>query len=170
MSLARKFPTSKETVRATPGDTKVVQAMAEALPVRVPLVPLPGCSHHSTSASGAVTAPGPGVGEPGSAAGCDSLRPAPADDPGAGVAFTARCSMTTIYWDAGHDPVRPSWDCASCDRPWPCEPAREHLAAHLGNVALAVHMWNRFEEAAIDMWHAPFEEVFERFIGWTRRP
>jgi hypothetical protein len=75
--------------------------------------------------------------------------------------------VTTIYWDAEHEAERPSWDCAKCGRPWPCDPAREHMMAYLGWVALAVYMWGRLDEAVLDLHNVPAGELFERFLSWT---
>ncbi|GLY06032.1 MULTISPECIES: hypothetical protein [Actinoplanes] len=68
---------------------------------------------------------------------------------------------------AEHVPARPSWDCTSCGRPWPCDPARERLAVGLGRIELAVLMWDHLEEAARDMPHTPASELFDRFLRWT---
>jgi hypothetical protein len=78
--------------------------------------------------------------------------------------------MTAVFWDSEHEPERPTWDCARCGRPWPCDPAREHLASYLGSVALAVYMWERLDEAAGDLHRLPPSELFERFLRWTRAP
>ncbi|MET8150669.1 hypothetical protein ACIBSW_11315 [Actinoplanes sp. NPDC049668] len=63
---------------------------------------------------------------------------------------------------------RPTWDCASCGMPWPCDPARERLAAELGLVQLAMYMWANLEEAAGDLPDLPTTEAFDRFLAWTR--
>lgn len=76
--------------------------------------------------------------------------------------------MTVVFWMSDHEPERPSWDCDTCGRPWPCDPAREHLAAYLGRIALAVHMWERLDEASGDLRQVPASELFERFLAWTR--
>ena len=68
-----------------------------------------------------------------------------------------------------HLPHRPSWDCLSCGRPWPCDPAREELAARLDGVALAIYVWDRLEEAAGELPPTPSQELFDRFLRWTRR-
>jgi hypothetical protein len=65
-----------------------------------------------------------------------------------------------------HVEERPSWACRTCGRPWPCEPAREELAA-LDPVALRIQMWTRLEVAAQDMPTGPASELFERFLRWT---
>jgi hypothetical protein len=77
-------------------------------------------------------------------------------------------SVTAVFWDAEHEPEKPSWDCARCGKSWPCDPAREHLASYLGRIALAIHMWERLDEAAGDLRTLPPSELFERFVSWTR--
>ncbi len=69
-----------------------------------------------------------------------------------------------------HIEERPSWDCGACGKPWPCDPAREELAATLTPVAPRTQMWTRLEEAAQDMPTTPAREPFERFIGWLADP
>ena len=76
--------------------------------------------------------------------------------------------MTTTNWDAEHEAERPSWDCANCGRPWPCDPAREQLKAHLGPVIVAIHMWGRLDDAVLDLRGVPTGELYERFLSWTR--
>jgi hypothetical protein len=71
---------------------------------------------------------------------------------------------------AEHAAHRPSWDCRSCDKPWPCDPAREALAAAMDPVGLAVLMWVRLEEAVTDLPRVPPAELFERFLHWTHHP
>jgi hypothetical protein len=75
--------------------------------------------------------------------------------------------MTGIGEQTEHSPARPSWDCLSCGRPWPCDPAREELSRHNGRVDLAVTMWDYLEEAARDMPQTPASELFDRFLRWT---
>ncbi|PRY17014.1 hypothetical protein CLV70_15710 [Pseudosporangium ferrugineum] len=72
--------------------------------------------------------------------------------------------MTTIYWDAEHEARRPSWDCVKCGRPWPCDPAREHMKAYLGWVALRIYMWGRLDEATHDLRTVPVRELLARVI------
>lgn len=69
-----------------------------------------------------------------------------------------------------HTPARPSWDCLACGRPWPCDPAREQLTRRYDGIGLAVYAWDRLEEAAGDLNGVPAEELFTRFLAWTRRP
>jgi hypothetical protein len=68
---------------------------------------------------------------------------------------------------AEHIAERPSWDCRACDKPWPCDPARERLMLEMDRVPLAIYMWVNLEEAARDMPLGPVAELFERFIKWT---
>ncbi|GIF21874.1 hypothetical protein BJ973_002201 [Actinoplanes tereljensis] len=71
--------------------------------------------------------------------------------------------------DGGHRPKRPEWDCAACGRDWPCDPAREELAADTGGgTTLAVLMWTYLEDFALDAGPGPFAGAFDRFIAWTR--
>jgi hypothetical protein len=66
-----------------------------------------------------------------------------------------------------HVPCRPSWDCWSCEKPWPCDPAREELATVYDTVTLAQFMAQRVVEAARDLLTTDPAELFERFIAWT---
>ena len=66
-----------------------------------------------------------------------------------------------------HAAARPSWECRSCGKGWPCDPARERLALEMDRVSLAVFMWLNLEEAAGDMPLQPASELYERFIDWT---
>ena len=76
--------------------------------------------------------------------------------------------VTTVFWISDHEPAKPSWDCDTCAAAWPCAEAREHLAAYLGQVALAIHMCERLDDAAGDLRHVPPPELFRRFLSWTR--
>jgi hypothetical protein len=66
-----------------------------------------------------------------------------------------------------HTPARPSWDCLACDRPWPCDPARETLRSELDLVQLAIYMWGQLDEAVTELPTCPPSELFERFLKWT---
>lgn len=72
--------------------------------------------------------------------------------------------------NAGHLPVRSTWDCDTCGRPWPCDAARERLAAEYRgrHTALTILMWQYFEDYARGAGPGPLGEAYERFIGWTR--
>ncbi|RZU48585.1 hypothetical protein EV385_0302 [Krasilnikovia cinnamomea] len=70
---------------------------------------------------------------------------------------------------AEHLPIRPSWTCVACSQPWPCDPARRHLATGTGGgTALAVLMARYFEDFCRDRRDAPLHVAFERFLAWTR--
>jgi hypothetical protein len=75
--------------------------------------------------------------------------------------------VTTPAGAEDHIAARPSWDCRSCGRPWPCDPARAALAVEMDRVALAVFMWCNLGEACRDMPVRLPAELFERFIRWT---
>lgn len=66
-----------------------------------------------------------------------------------------------------HIEERPSWDCRACGKDWPCDPAREHLAAELSPTALRINMWTRLEVYAQDHPHGPVGEMFDRFLRWA---
>jgi hypothetical protein len=66
-----------------------------------------------------------------------------------------------------HIPDRPSWRCRSCGDPWPCDQARDQLAARMDKVALATHMWAQLDHAFDDQPIGPPAEMFDRFIHWT---
>ncbi|MDT4994800.1 MAG: hypothetical protein QOH97_4692 [Actinoplanes sp.] len=73
--------------------------------------------------------------------------------------------VTAIAED--HTADRPSWDCRLCGKTWPCDPAREQLAARMDKISLAVYMWANLDEACGDLPKGPPSELFERFIRWT---
>ncbi|MCW2139444.1 hypothetical protein BXY51_004005 [Actinoplanes cyaneus] len=61
---------------------------------------------------------------------------------------------------------RPSWECRSCGRPWPCEPARAVLAAESDRVSLALYMSGHLERAVADLPRRSPPEMFDRFLRW----
>jgi hypothetical protein len=67
-----------------------------------------------------------------------------------------------------HIAGRPSWDCLACGKPWPCDRAREQLAGEMDTVQLAMYAWVNLAEAAEDIPAMPADEMFERFLAWTR--
>jgi hypothetical protein len=69
---------------------------------------------------------------------------------------------------AEHAAVRPTWDCAACGKPWPCDPAREQLAAELPRTYLIVYLSIDMVDAARDQPTMPPGELYERFIAWAR--
>jgi hypothetical protein len=69
---------------------------------------------------------------------------------------------TTVLHTAG----RPHWDCLACGRPWPCDPAREAMAADQAPTPTTLFMSSLLVEAARDMPASTPQELYERFIGW----
>ncbi len=68
-----------------------------------------------------------------------------------------------------HLPGRPTWDCLSCDKPWPCDPARERMAAESPDVASLAFLMTRYlEDYAQEVQPWPPGEAYDRFIGWVR--
>lgn len=71
-----------------------------------------------------------------------------------------------------HLPRRPSWDCAACDKPWPCAPAKVLLSEEFeGNrLSLSVYMSAQLhdalnETATNDSGHR-IGDLFDRFMDW----
>jgi hypothetical protein len=87
--------------------------------------------------------------------------------PGSYDLSSAPPSMTSATGALDHEPARPSWDCRSCGKPWPCDPARERMIADLDPVALAITMWHILEDAVLELPGMPPGELFDRFISWT---
>ncbi len=68
-----------------------------------------------------------------------------------------------------HVADRPSWDCRVCDKPWPCDPAREQLVKEYDDlIALRIFLWTCLEQAVGQMPASPAGELFERFLAWAR--
>lgn len=69
-----------------------------------------------------------------------------------------------------HQPRRPTWQCGRCGQPWPCSPARVELSeAYDGDrVGMAVYMAIQLYEAAAEAASVTSEDLYERFVAWTR--
>jgi hypothetical protein len=67
-----------------------------------------------------------------------------------------------------HLPDRPSWNCVACERPWPCGPAREHLASTMTPTRLAAYAVAQMGAAAADLPGVPPAKLHRRFLGWMR--
>jgi hypothetical protein len=66
-----------------------------------------------------------------------------------------------------HCADKPSWLCAACGEPWPCEPATQSLIADTGSGTLLVlYMSIDMIDMARDHPKVPARELHERFIGW----
>ena len=68
-----------------------------------------------------------------------------------------------------HIADRPSWNCRSCGRAWPCHPARAHLWVEFrGNpTALRIYLVLNAVEAARDLPEVDRTAIDNRFVGWA---
>jgi hypothetical protein len=69
-----------------------------------------------------------------------------------------------------HQPVRPTWTCASCGREWPCSTRRAQLLAEYEGAvtSLGLAMSAYLQEAARDLPTAYAGDLHHRFLGWIR--
>lgn len=65
-----------------------------------------------------------------------------------------------------HPAARPSWECATCGRPWPCPPARAEISGGASAFAVALYMGLCYQEAAEELPGTPLVELHRRFLGW----
>ncbi|GAB1689424.1 hypothetical protein [Krasilnikovia sp. M28-CT-15] len=83
--------------------------------------------------------------------------------------------MTAVR-ELTHTPLLPSYDCSCCGAPWPCGPAkvelfeemrlnRIHVVLYLG-----AHLRGALDEAISDHDWSHVDNLYERFVGWTKRP
>jgi hypothetical protein len=70
-----------------------------------------------------------------------------------------------------HLPARPSWGCLTCYQEWPCDPARERLAAdhRHDRLTLLILMWLYLDDFANERSSAQLAEAHERFVGWAAK-
>lgn len=70
-----------------------------------------------------------------------------------------------------HLPVRPKWECRGCGEAWPCQNKRAELVIEYAGaeVSLGVLMAMRHCDAAGELPDIPAGELYQRFVGWTRR-
>lgn len=74
-----------------------------------------------------------------------------------------------------HLPHRPTWDCLACERPWPCDPARERLISEFRRhrYSLTAYMAGHYGSALNDMAGPSAADIppdlHERFFSWTRQ-
>ncbi|MFG1602427.1 hypothetical protein [Actinoplanes sp. NPDC049265] len=68
--------------------------------------------------------------------------------------------------------IRPSWDCRTCQQPWPCPTAREAMLDEFQQFpsVLIVYMHSQMTAAFLDMTasgQSPPADLFERFLYWA---
>jgi hypothetical protein len=73
-----------------------------------------------------------------------------------------------------HLPIRPSWECRACARPWPCAAAKGDLGAEfVGHPALlfyymAAQMVAFVEDLSLRGEHPTPNSMYPRVVGWIR--
>ncbi|MEU7609564.1 hypothetical protein [Micromonospora sp. NPDC049204] len=69
-----------------------------------------------------------------------------------------------------HLPRRPEWDCAACEKEWPCDPARVLLAETYGDnrISLSMYLASLLYAALTEMPETSAAELHERFVAWTK--
>ncbi len=76
---------------------------------------------------------------------------------------------------AEHIRVRPSWDCAVCEQPWPCANAKEDLLREFSRfpsvltIFMATQMYDAFDDLA-PRGGLPPAHLYERFLAWIDIP
>jgi hypothetical protein len=80
----------------------------------------------------------------------------------------AGCTVAVGGTVSEHLAARPAWDCVACGRPWPCDTARERLAAELNSIQLVLYLWGNLEEATGDLPGMSVDEMTDRFLRWAR--
>lgn len=89
-----------------------------------------------------------------------------------GRARRAATALAEQLDGGAHQALRPGWTCTTCNggAPWPCSPARVRLAEEYAanRVNLSMFMGNLLTDALTEMPATSPEELFERFISWTR--
>lgn len=73
----------------------------------------------------------------------------------------------------GHSPVRPSWACLACARPWPCPDAKVDLDEQYARFrsGLLLYLASSLADAAADLalpGGTPAPELYERFMSWAK--
>ena len=68
-----------------------------------------------------------------------------------------------------HTPDRPSWDCRTCRRAWPCGPARKRLRAEFSYFpsVLRIYLVDQLTTAAGELPDAKPAELYDRFLAWV---
>ncbi len=71
-----------------------------------------------------------------------------------------------------HLPRRPSWDCACCQQPWPCAPAKVDMAEEFvdNRISLVLYLSGQMTDAVNDYLATkqPMPpDLYDRFLGWA---
>ncbi|MEV6489299.1 hypothetical protein AB0M20_11820 [Actinoplanes sp. NPDC051633] len=71
---------------------------------------------------------------------------------------------------AEHPPARPGWECRSCGRDWPCDPARERLRNEYADypTVTALYLSIQQHDYLDDTPNYSLDELYERFFAWAR--
>lgn len=83
----------------------------------------------------------------------------------------SRRLASAVAADLTHQCTSPRWECGPCGgRPWPCGPAREQIAASFGGdkVGMAMYMGEQLVLAARDIRDTSPQDLYLRFVAWTR--
>ena len=67
-----------------------------------------------------------------------------------------------------HTADRPSWNCRACAKPWPCDPARQAMAAQFIGYpsVLRIYLAAQLADACDDIPDVTAEELYDRFMAW----
>ncbi len=65
-----------------------------------------------------------------------------------------------------HIPVRPTWLCGACGRPWPCPVRCEELKAEPVRTGAQLYLGACYAAAAQDLADGNVEALWRRFVGW----
>ncbi|WP_326562061.1 hypothetical protein [Micromonospora sp. NBC_01796] len=70
-----------------------------------------------------------------------------------------------------HTAIKPAWTCANCGEDWPCPTRRARLLAKYADDRLLLHFYlaGCLTEASTDLPHLPPDQLYDRFLGWSRR-
>ncbi|WP_091252128.1 hypothetical protein [Micromonospora matsumotoense] len=67
-------------------------------------------------------------------------------------------------------PARPSWQCAGCGEPWPCQVRRDRLLSEYADdrTTLGSYLGLQLADALSDLPRQPASDLHARFLGWRR--
>ena len=82
--------------------------------------------------------------------------------------------MSVTLKHAEHLYQRPSWDCRTCGRPWPCVNAKFDLLAEflkfpsVLQIYMSAQMYDALHDLTAHGEPVP-PDLYERFLSWTRK-